>query len=113
MPHKKYGRSEQASEYRWLYGTSAWKTLSKVQLAREPLCRLCLNLGNSRWATVADHIKRHSGDRMLFFDPDNLQSLCKSCHDSTKQAEEIRGYSVEVGEDGRPIDRKHPFYGNP
>ena len=37
-----------------------------------------------------------------------LQSLCKACYDSTKQTEERRGYSREVGTDGFPLDPRHP-----
>jgi len=44
----------------------------------------------------------------LFFDYENTQSLCKRCHDSTKQAEEKRGYSIHVDEDGWPVDPNHP-----
>jgi len=34
---------------------------------------------------VADHVVPHRGDRRLFFDLGNLQTLCKSCHDTHKQ----------------------------
>jgi 5-methylcytosine-specific restriction endonuclease McrA len=37
---------------------------------------------------IADHVKPHRGDRSLFFDENNLQCLCKACHDKAKQAEE-------------------------
>jgi 5-methylcytosine-specific restriction protein A len=30
---------------------------------------------------VVDHIVPHRGDERLAFDRDNLQGLCKSCHD--------------------------------
>lgn len=46
-------------------------------------------MGYATEATVIDHIVPHKGDPELFFDPDNLQSLCKSHHDSTKQREEL------------------------
>jgi 5-methylcytosine-specific restriction endonuclease McrA len=38
--------------------------------------------------TVADHIDPHRGDRVKFFDPANLQCLCKACHDGAKQRED-------------------------
>jgi 5-methylcytosine-specific restriction endonuclease McrA len=37
---------------------------------------------------VCDHIKPHRGKEELFWDEGNLQTLCKPCHDSLKQAEE-------------------------
>jgi 5-methylcytosine-specific restriction protein A len=37
--------------------------------------------GRYRKATVVDHIIPHRGDEKLFWDRDNWQALCKSCHD--------------------------------
>jgi 5-methylcytosine-specific restriction protein A len=60
-----------------LYQTQAWRTLRALQLEACPHCYQC---GKS--ATVVDHNVPHRGDQMLFFDPDNLRSMCKRCHDS-------------------------------
>ncbi len=44
---------------------------------------------------VADHVVPHRGNPRLFFDLGNLQTLCKSCHDTHKQrAEHARGGGV-------------------
>lgn len=59
------------------------------QLARQPLCDACSAAGVVTLATVADHrmpIKR-GGERM---EPENLQSLCRRCH-NRKTAAEARG----------------------
>lgn len=40
---------------------------------------------------VADHVVPHRGDRARFFDLGNLQTLCKSCHDTHKQRIESGG----------------------
>ncbi|WP_312009777.1 HNH endonuclease [Bradyrhizobium australafricanum] len=53
-------------------------------------------------AKVADHIKPHRGNAELFFDPNNLQSLCAACHDSTKQRIELG--QVGFGSDGWPLE---------
>jgi 5-methylcytosine-specific restriction protein A len=37
---------------------------------------------------LCDHIEPHRGDDRLFWDENNLQTLCKGCHDEVKQAEE-------------------------
>jgi 5-methylcytosine-specific restriction endonuclease McrA len=37
---------------------------------------------------VADHKVAHRGDERLFWDEQNLQCLCKDCHDRLKQSEE-------------------------
>jgi 5-methylcytosine-specific restriction protein A len=105
-------RSSQAQEYRYLYRTPQWKALRAYQLVTNPLCAMCLPQGRVTLATVADHIKPHRGDRKLFFNPNNLQSLCDEspfrCHSSAKQSEERLGYSKAVGVDGFPIDPAHP-----
>lgn len=79
------------------------------RLAEEPLCRMCAARDAVTPATVCDHMAPHRGDRALFFDFDNTQSLCKPCHDSTKQAEEARGYVIGCDRRGRPVDPEHPW----
>ena len=44
----------------------------------------------------------------MFFDPANLQTLCKGCHDRVKQGVEKRGFDREIGLDGWPVDPAHP-----
>ena len=41
---------------------------------------------------VADHIKPHKGDEALFWMRNNIQCLCKPCHDGDKQAADRRGH---------------------
>ena len=38
-----------------------------------------------------DHIKRAEAYPELFWEPDNLQTLCATCHNSDKQREENGG----------------------
>ena len=73
------------------YKTSRWQYMRLQQLQREPLCAICRANGDYVSATVADHIKPHKGDARLFYDADNLQSLCKQCHDR-KTATEDGGF---------------------
>ena len=40
-------------------------------------------------ATVVDHIVPHRGDQKLFWDQNNWQPLCKSCHDKKTLTEDI------------------------
>jgi 5-methylcytosine-specific restriction protein A len=47
--------------------------------------------------TVVDHIKPHKGDEELFYDINNLQPLCKCCHDRKTAKEDSRwGQKGEV-----------------
>ncbi|MEL6980621.1 MAG: HNH endonuclease signature motif containing protein [Pseudomonadota bacterium] len=74
--------------WRSWYKLAKWRRLRQVQLNREPLCRYCLENDILTSAEVVDHKRPHRGDPVLFWALDNLQSLCKSCHDGRKQAEE-------------------------
>ena len=86
-PRKAQRRESQ--EWHWLYGTSLWKDrLRPAQLVREPFCRECALRGFRVRATVVDHVVPHRGDMGLFSDPDNLESLCESCH-NRKTAREM------------------------
>lgn len=89
------------------YDRAAWKRLRLEQLRREPFCAFCARSGRQVPATVCDHVTPHKGDESLFFDPENLQSCCKSCHDAIKQRIEKSG--IEVGGDiyGVPFDPAH------
>jgi 5-methylcytosine-specific restriction enzyme A len=79
------------------------------QLSKHPLCDMCRQQGRITPATVADHIVPHHGDPRLFYDPNNLQSLCASCHNARKKLQEIHGYSPACGIDGQPLDANHPW----
>lgn len=51
---------------------------------------------------VADHVERHRGDRVRFFDPANVTTVSKIYHDSIKQSQERRN-ARPIGRDGWPI----------
>lgn len=94
-------------DYRRLYGTKRWFQLRARQLREQPLCKFCGDLGRITPAAVVDHKRPHRGDEALFFDPDNLQSLCKPCHDGAKQQLEKSGTLRGCGLDGVPLDASH------
>lgn len=101
-------RSKDAVEYRRLYQSPAWrKHLRPTILARDLYrCQRChtpLTQGRSKPTdAVVNHKKPHRGDLLLFADPDNLEAVCKKCHDSAIQAEEA-GKRVTFGADGWPV----------
>ena len=96
-------------QYPELYGSTAWRRLRARVLSDEPLCRLCDRQGRVTAATTVDHIEEHKGDRTLFFDRDNLQPLCASCHSGIKRMQDRHGYSAACGVDGMPLDEGHPW----
>lgn len=84
--------------------TKDWARAAKVYLSENPLCRHCERLGQLTTATQVDHIRPHKGDRDLFWDVENWQPLCHSCH-SIKTNTQDKGKSLPgVGVDGVPID---------
>lgn len=63
-----------------------WRRARKHYLAKHPLCVECGAL-----ATDVDHIVDHRGNYELFWDTNNWQSLCHSCH-SIKTQKTHKGY---------------------
>lgn len=84
-----------------------WQRRRAQQLRDEPLCRFCAALGHVVAATIADHVVPHRGDPELF--EGELQSLCKRCHDSTKQQLEVSGTFRGCDVNGLPLDSSHPW----
>ncbi len=89
------------------YNNAEWRKLRADQLREHPECRRCAQVGRYTRATVADHIKPHKGDHELFIDPDNLQSLCATCHNSYKRRLEVSGKVKGCDVYGLPLDPKH------
>ncbi len=73
------------------YNSTAWKKARRAHRRGKPLCKHCQDKGITKLAEEVDHIKPISqgGDKL---DPNNLQSLCKSCH-SRKSATERKSRS--------------------
>ncbi|MBS7837378.1 HNH endonuclease [Wohlfahrtiimonas chitiniclastica] len=68
-----------------------WQKTRELFLKENPLCVYCERNGIITSANVVDHIEPHRGDQALFWDRNNWQSLCSSCHSSIKQKEENKG----------------------
>jgi len=72
--------TEDEKERKRFYDRVAWKKARALQLQLEPLCRKCRTIGKLTAASVVDHIiPREAGGPD--YDQENLQSLCKPCHD--------------------------------
>ena len=91
------------------YDSVRWREIRTHVLAEEPLCRLCERMGRDTPADTVDHIKPHKGDYTLFFDRDNLQSLCKKCHDSSKRIKDHGGLLPGCDTNGIPLDDDHTW----
>jgi 5-methylcytosine-specific restriction protein A len=64
-----------------------WDKAAKLFRQLHPLCAMCSTVPHPVASKEVDHIIPHKGDMELFWDQDNWQALCKSCH-STKTAKE-------------------------
>jgi 5-methylcytosine-specific restriction protein A len=106
---RKYDRFGREPWRKW-YKQKAWLSLRQQQLAKQPLCERHLKRGQAVAANVVNHLRPHRGDRLLFLNPANLESVCKACHDGEIQQQEKRGHSSRAGADGWPVDKRHPLY---
>ncbi len=74
-------RHDSHRQWKALYMTARWRKpvvgLRDTVLRRDPICKVC----NRNPSKVADHVKDHRGNEKLFYDPKNLQGVCKDCHD--------------------------------
>ena len=68
-----------------------WRIVRDAQLFDFPLCALCRKKGRATSATCVDHLVPVLVNPDLIYDLDNLQSLCKPCHDR-KTAREDGGF---------------------
>ena len=72
--------------YHSLLNTTAWRSLRKAHLGREPFCHDCATAGVLTPATEVHHItpvatvRDPERMRRMAFDPHNLVGLCHACH---------------------------------
>lgn len=86
-------RHRDAQPWRKWYHTARWKALRWSVLLRDGFtCQRCGDLvrDGDTSKLVADHREPHRGDEALFWDENNLQTLCSPCHSGAKQREENR-----------------------
>lgn len=83
------------------YKRTYWKKVRKAKIARNCFCELCEKKGKYIKTEIVHHIKDAQEHVDLFFDIDNLQSLCRSCHkkihdDNNKLNLGYVGFKVKV-----------------
>lgn len=87
-----------------------WRRLRDKHLKAHPECAYCAARGILEPARVVDHrIPWRSGateaeQERLFNDPANFQSLCVTCHNALKQAQEKTGHLRGSDLQGQPLD---------
>jgi 5-methylcytosine-specific restriction protein A len=65
----------------------AWEKARLGYLRKHPLCVACLSRGLVVPGAHVDHIVDHKGDRGVFWDSGNWQTLCASCHSQKTRRE--------------------------
>lgn len=105
-------RSHEAQQWQRWYKTKLWQRLRANHLKAHPYCQCPHHKGKHAVANTVDHKAPHRGDRRLFFDARNLQSMTKQCHDRYKQSQEKGGVGFNKGCDvrGWPLSQEHDWY---
>jgi len=87
-----------------------WDRQRREHLRRSPLCVCCEANGFIRPATLVDHIVPHRGNKYLFRDPKNWQSLCSDCHNRIKSVVERLWEAGRLAKALLRLDRKMSEY---
>ena len=96
-----------------LYRSSRWKRASKSfrSSPKGALCAYCSARGLVVPSAIVDHVNPHNGDLALFWDSNNWQGLCWSCH-SAKSSEDRTGRQRQIkgcDQNGMPLDPSSPW----
>ena len=94
---------------RRLYDSVQWRKVAKRFLSANPLCAICREIGRDTAATTVHHKIKHEGNVELFWDEDNFESVCASCHSGIVRVVEHHGFSQACDINGLPLDSNHPF----
>ena len=81
-PYKK----QYTPEHHSLYQTAKWKRMRKYHLYKNSVCEVCEIAENLQ----VDHVIDHKGDPELFYNWDNLQTLCIVHHSQKTGREHAR-----------------------
>ena len=87
-------RKQKRGQFYFMYKKSIWQKIRKQKLMQSPLCEFCIKRGKQRATVCIDHIQAHRGNWKLFLDFNNLQGLCKKCHNIKSAKEKANDYSI-------------------
>jgi len=102
--HRHYNNNVRDSDAQRFYESPAWRRLRKIQLSRFPFCQLCMTKGKAVPAVIVDHI-REIKDGGAGLDLDNLQSVCRGCHNTKTAAERKNRNSYSANVIGRKFSK--------
>jgi len=92
-------RDRSHAPWRAWYSTARWQELRQDTFERDGyICQrtgiICAGAHPAPDSPVANHRIRHNGDPVLFWDPDNIETVTKQVHDTVIQAEEAKAYAL-------------------
>ena len=90
--NKRYDK-ERSPASKKFYGGSRWRKVRNRYIKKNPLCEHCKEAGRTKLAHMVDHIIPIKINWEKRYDPDNLQSLCNSCH-AKKTQEDKEKYNL-------------------
>ena len=94
LDQKIFTKRGKSKQWHGLYESAEWRKVRAAFLKKYPICFIC-----GKPATIADHIIPHRGDLTLFYDENNLQPMCQSCH-SRKTMRENNNFHPPKGDRG-------------
>lgn len=79
------------------YNTTRWRQLREEQLKKQPTCEICGSSVNLQVHHNYGPEVRYQQSEELFFNPDSLQTVCRTCHNriSDRKGRERR-YSTSL-----------------
>lgn len=91
LTHARQRRNEVAREYRKeigprVYDTRRWRNLAKAKLALHPFCQRC----EAKNLVVLSKLVHHKDRDTDNWSDENLECLCKSCHEQEHKHEVFR-----------------------
>jgi 5-methylcytosine-specific restriction protein A len=88
-----HGHDARSEHWRNWYKLARWQRLRQRVFVRDGyVCQrsgvICAGSGDDPNAPVANHIRAHRGDPVLFWDEDNIETVTKQVHDTIIQRAE-------------------------
>jgi len=90
--NKRYDNNQRDPKLKKFYSSARWQKVRRKKIKRDPLCEHCAEAGITKPADLVDHIIPLKVDWSLRLRLDNLQSLCRS-HHQTKSAKDKEKYN--------------------
>ncbi len=93
-------KHQAGSQFGNWYRQQRWVKASRGFRQLNPTCAVCEAAGRVTEATQTDHIIPHAGNYERFWNVENWQAICDSCHAKKTRTESGEGGSFFTAGDG-------------